>query len=225
MKHIITIMLLISMSYGTISAQKSARLFNGKNFKNWYAYSPSTGKTKGEKLFEIRDSAIVMQGSRPGYLMTKKSFANYRLSVDFKWDEQHKGKRNSGVMYHVATSQPDSLWPQGIQYQIKDNATGDFILLRGTTLTVNDITNPPAPNAVHKRTADAEKTIGEWNTLVIEVRGDRCDQYLNGTLVNSGTGASQNHGRILLQFEGAPVWFKNIILTPLMPHKNSKATK
>jgi len=39
-------------------------------------------------------------------------------------------------------------------------------------------------------TDGSEKPLGEWNTMVIEARGDTVTVWVNGTLVNRGHGAT-----------------------------------
>ena len=54
---------------------------------------------------------------------------------------------------------------------------------------------------------------------VVATRGDVVvvldDRSLNGVVVNEGTEASVTKGKILLQSEGAEVFYRNITLTPL----------
>jgi hypothetical protein len=65
------------------------------------------------------------------------------------------------------------------------------------------------------RTEDFEHPRGEWNTIEIVVRGDTIEHYVNGHLVNRATGASVTRGRILLQSEGAEIFFRRVELQPL----------
>lgn len=205
---------------GGLSAQKSTPLFNGKNFKGWYGFTAVAGKTDASKLFSIKDGVIVMNGKDAGYVITNKSYKKFELTLEFKWEtalgeEYAKRKRNSGVMYYVPSVQKDTLWPKGIQYQIKDNATGDFVMLQQTTIRVNDSINQPGKSTVIKHFTEAEKPLGEWNQLKIVVDQATCSQFLNGVLVNKGENPSVTQGRILLQYEGYPISFRNVLLKKL----------
>jgi Domain of Unknown Function (DUF1080) len=62
---------------------------------------------------------------------------------------------------------------------------------------------------------DAERPVGEWNTLECVCDGDRITNRLNGKAVNAGTQASHTKGKILFQSEGAEVFFRRIELKPL----------
>ncbi len=60
-----------------------------------------------------------------------------------------------------------------------------------------------------------EKPAGQWNTAVLECRGDAVGCWFNGKLVNKATHVKPCSGRIQLQSEGCGVEFRNIVLTPL----------
>ncbi|MEZ5978776.1 MAG: DUF1080 domain-containing protein [Planctomycetota bacterium] len=64
-------------------------------------------------------------------------------------------------------------------------------------------------------TDDSEKPPGEWNTMVIECVGDTITVWVNGDLVNQGTGCTATSGAIALQAEGARCEFRRIELTPI----------
>ena len=62
---------------------------------------------------------------------------------------------------------------------------------------------------------DVEKGVGEWNTLVVTMKGDGMTVRLNGVTVSKATGLGVTKGKIQIQSEGSEVLFKKIILTPL----------
>lgn len=212
----------IVISSANSIAQKSIPLFNQKNLKGWYAFEPETGKhQQGLEVFAVENKMIRCYGKKSGYLMSKKSFRNFKLTVDFKWNTdtsftRKNNSKNSGVMYLVPKETPDELWPKGIQFQIKEGgATGDFVLLQEVTLTIKGIQTQPGKSVVAKRFQEAENPINKWNTLVITSNNGTISQVLNGKLVNEGKDASVKKGRILLQYEGFPIDFKNISIIKL----------
>lgn len=200
------------------NAQKRISLFNQNDLKGWYAYSPDGGKyTNAAALFSVEDNLIRMYGSKAGYLMSEQSFRDFKLTVEFRWNTDanfvRKGDvKNSGVMYLVPTETPDVLWPKGIQFQIKEGFTGDFILLQETTLNVKGVKVGPGKSVISNRFKDAEKPIGEWNKLIIIVSKGKIIQKLNGKIVNIGTDSSVTEGRILLQYEGFPIDFRKVAI-------------
>ncbi|MCW3785981.1 3-keto-disaccharide hydrolase [Plebeiibacterium sediminum] len=194
----------------------NAEAQNGKLFKkskfNGYAYSSKTGKVEPDSLFKTGKGTIVLDGKTIGYVMSNEVYKNFKLTAQFRWmteSDQNK-KRNSGLMYYVAKDQEDALWPSGIQYQIKTNSTGNFILLKDVSLTVHDTIIGPGASINVNHFSDAEKEHGVWNDIVIEADGDHVKQYLNGVLVNEATNTSVIEGRILFQYEGSPIEFKAI---------------
>lgn len=214
------LMLLFRTNLST--AQKMISLFNQKDLKEWYAFEPETGKHKNaQDIFVVENKMIRFFGKKVGYLMSKKSFRNFKLKVDFKWNMdtsfiKKNELRNSGVMYLVPKESPDQLWPKGIQFQIKEGgASGDFILLQEVTLSVKGIQTQPGNSVVSKHFLEAENVVNEWNTLVITSDNGNITQELNGKLVNEGKNASVKKGRILLQYEGFPIDFKNIEIIKL----------
>lgn len=203
------------------NAQSANKLFNGKNLKGWYAYEPATGKhANASELFKVDQQMIRLYGAKAGYLMSEQSFDNFQLTVEFRWNTdstftRKNNSKNSGVMYLVPSSAPDTLWPRGIQFQIKEGATGDFVLLQEVTLQINGKITVPGKSVAVARFADAEKPFGEWNIIVITSVNGKIKQELNGKLVNEGVEASVSEGRILLQYEGYPIDFRKIVIEKL----------
>lgn len=208
--------LILLLLAGHTNAQKSIQLFNKKNLKGWYAYEPKSGKhSNASELFSVEYGMIRLYGDKAGYLMSAQSFRNFCLTVEFRWNTdtsfiQKNKTKNSGVMYLVPTDTKDTLWPKGIQFQIKEGSTGDFVLLQEVTLIVNGKRSEPGKSAVISHIADAVNPEGEWNTLTVTVFNGKIKQELNGKLVNQGEQASVLEGRILLQYEGFPIDFRKI---------------
>lgn len=197
-----------------INGQKYVRLFNGKDLTGWYAYEPVSGKNENaSEVFSVDHNMIRLYGDKAGYLMSEKSYRNFKLTVEYRWNTdttftRKNNRKNSGVMYLVPSDTPDMLWPEGIQFQIKEGATGDFILLQDFTLNIHGKRTEPGKSIVVPRFEDAAKPIGEWNTIVITSLNGNIRQELNDKLVNEGSEPSVTEGRILLQYEGFPIDFR-----------------
>lgn len=219
MNYLLLIVLLGVLQF--IAAQTTTRLFNQKNLDGWYAYEPESGMhANASDLFSVEDHMIRLYGNKAGYLMTEQSFHNFKLSVEFRWNTdttfvRKQDLKNSGVMYLVPKETPDTLWPKGIQFQIKEGATGDFILLQEVTIKINGKRTEAGGSVVAKRFEDAANPIGEWNTLVVTFFNGKIKQELNGKLVNEGTEPSVSEGRILLQYEGFPIDFRKVEIEKL----------
>jgi hypothetical protein len=66
-----------------------------------------------------------------------------------------------------------------------------------------------------KRQESTEKPPGEWNTMRIRCEADQVSVWVNGTLMNEGTGLTATQGAICLQSEGAEIHFRKVELTPI----------
>lgn len=62
---------------------------------------------------------------------------------------------------------------------------------------------------------DVEKPVGEWNTIEIICKGGDVTYFLNGVKVNEGKNGSFRSGKILVQSEGAELFFRRIELQPI----------
>ena len=184
---------------------------------DWYAFTKtSTEKQQPSEAYAFSDGMIRMYGENNGYLMTKKSYKNFELSLEFRWNTEEKfktnSKKNSGVMYNIPVDSPDKIWPKGIQFQIKENTTGDFIFLDQATAKVNGKPIEAGASVTSPKFSSNERPYGEWNSIVIKSFNGKISQYLNGKLVNECVEASSTEGKISLNYEGSPIDFKNILL-------------
>ena len=62
---------------------------------------------------------------------------------------------------------------------------------------------------------DVESAHGGWTRLEVIADGDRVTNIVNGTVVNEGTRSSLTEGKIILQSEGAEIYFRRVDLEPL----------
>jgi len=212
-------------------------LFDGQSLDNFDRFLPSKGLNNDpDHVFSVENGVLHISGTEFGYLITRKEFADYYLRAEFKWGEAthapREGQaRDSGILYHIQG--PNKVWPTSIEYQICEGQTGDFYMTDSAALTGTDgkrETGPPGGAARIKRfgegpwqnvtgyrdpNGEIEKPHGEWNVVEIVVQGDNVKQYLNGKLVNEGSKAYPASGKILIQSEGAEVYYRDIELYPL----------
>jgi hypothetical protein len=214
--------LVVSLSSAAAGGdEKTVSLFNGRDLSGWYLYirhadstvSPSADP-KG--VFKVENGVIHISGEEFACLTTEEEYANYRLKLEVKWGEKKwpprdkpTTPRDSGILLHCVG--PDKIWTKSIECQIQEHDFGDFYLVDGTSIEVN--------GKLHKgrvvKTKDAEKPNGEWNVVEVVCDGDKITNIVNGVVVNEGTKASETKGKIVLQSEGAEVFYRNIELTPL----------
>lgn len=186
---------------------------------DWYAFTKTSDERQSpSKIYEFKDGMVRMYGDNIGYLMTHKSYKNFELSLEFRWNmegrnNQGKNKKNSGVMYNIPIDSPDNIWPKGIQFQIKDDSTGDFIFLDSISAIVNGKLVEGGRSVNSFKFIDNENPYGEWNTIIIRSFNGKLTQYLNGKLVNECVEVSSKEGKISLNYEGSPIDFRNIQIT------------
>jgi hypothetical protein len=210
---------------------KPIKLFNGKNLQGFDTFLRDKGlNSDPDKVFQVRNGMVHVSGTEYGYFITQQEYENYYLRLEFKWgDATHAPRqdkaRDSGILYHVVG--PNQVWPKSIEFQMIEGGTGDIILVGGATLTVKGETRSkgrfdrfgkgPWKDIAGYRDpqGEVEKPRGEWNLVEMVADGDTVRYWVNGKLVNEGTGGSPVRGKILFQSEGAELFFRNIELRPL----------
>lgn len=202
----------ISLASASIASAEEIQLFNGKDLSGWN-YVLSKPDVKMEDVWTVSDGVIICKGKPSGYIETKDTYSNYRLTLEWRWKPGTQGG-NSGVLLHSSTPNEIGVWPKSIEAQLAAGNAGDFWVI-GTTIEV-----PNAAERVRDRrhinlTDDSEKPIGEWNKYDVLCRNDEIIVKVNGELVNHATKCSVTSGHICLQSEGAEIHFRNIVLTPL----------
>jgi hypothetical protein len=192
-------------------------LFNGTDLSGWNTFTEKYGVNNDvENEFQVEDSALHLNGEPMGYIYTNDSFKDYYLKVVFRWGEKKypprvDHPRDSGILYHFPDDAENRLWPTSIECQIQENDCGDYWLVGGAT---GD--SPSEKNEGRfVRTANYENPNPEWNTIEIICIDDKSEHYVNGHLVNQAYNLSICEGRILLQLEGAEIFYKTIDLLPL----------
>lgn len=194
------------------AAAETIQLFNGKNLDGWRVFLDDKNADPKD-TFSVKDGVIHDAGKPAGYIITDQEFDNYVLKLQWRWPG--KGG-NSGVFVHVIGE--DKIWPKGIEAQLQSGAAGDFWLVDGAKLNIDEKRHDKGSERHWYRLKTdkaVEKPEGEWNQYEITVTGDHVKLVVNGQLVNEGTNPDIKRGRILLQSEGAPIEFRNIELTPI----------
>ncbi len=196
-------------------------LFNRENLKGWYTFLPTHGKNKDpEGVFQVQDSMLHISGKEFGYVMTEEVFEDFHLTLAFKWGQKkwpprEDAKRDSGILYYVPEDYPDKVWPKSIECQIQEGDCGDFWMIKQTSIEVNGKRNKPQANVRIVKQKDAEKPTGMWNTVEVICHKNKCTHLVNGIVVNEGTDPNIHKGRILLQSEGAEIFYKDITVKRL----------
>jgi hypothetical protein len=67
----------------------------------------------------------------------------------------------------------------------------------------------------YRHAHEIEKPVGQWNKMEILCDNDRVCIWVNGHKTVDGTNSSPKMGKILLQSEGAEIFFRRLDLYPL----------
>jgi hypothetical protein len=206
------------------SAQgNTVSLFNGKNLDGWYTFLRTKGKANdSEKVFLVENGMLHISGKEFGYIATEKTYRNFKLVAEFKWGvkkypprDADTTKRDNGICYYFPLTEKDTVWPKSLECQIQEGDVGDLWLIDSTTVLVNGARTQPEAFARVIKKADAEKPTGQWNRVeVIAARG-KITYIVNGKTVNEFEDPSVSEGKILIQSEGAEIFYRKIEITEL----------
>ena len=251
-----------------IRPDETIRLFDGRSLAPFYTWLVDTHREDPLRVFTVVDQvdgapAIRVSGERWGGLVTRESYRDYRLVVEFRWGlatwgERKDATRDSGILIHGqgrdgnTGADGNGAWMRSVEAQVIEGGVGDFILVAGfdaegrklqprmTARAGTDRDGEPvfdprgearefesgrinwfgrdpdwADRLGFRGRQDVESPLGEWTRLEVIADGDRVTNVVNGTVVNEGTRSSLTEGRILVQSEGAEIYFRRIDLEPL----------
>jgi hypothetical protein len=209
-----------------VTPDRTIALWNGKDLSNWVADVPKRDADPSlPDSFVVRGGMLVSLGKPEGHLITKQAFRDYRLVAEYRFPGPGG---NCGILVHASTPRAlYKMFPKSIEVQMQSGNAGDFWCIQ-EDIAVPDMEarRPRKPaekwggaegdaRRILNLTDDSEKPLGEWNTMVVEARGDTVTVWVNGTLVNRGHAATASQGRIAVQAEGTEVEFRRIEIGPL----------
>lgn len=188
--------------FGFAQAGEFTRLFDGATLQGWTPVN-TTAST-----FTAKEGVIHVEGNS-GWLRYDKQYSDFELRAEFRFLTDNS---DSGIFVR---SVGDAVflrgWP-GNSYQVQ---TRDVTRNRsGNPILIGNIYrhgNPGGEIAFDGPTAiQAAKPTGEWQTMTIEVRGDRLTATLNGTVVTRAGGIVNSGGYIGIQGEAGIVQYRSI---------------
>ena len=199
--------LLVAPAANALAAEATARktkpkgfrpLFNGTDLSGWKA------DEKAKAHWRIDDGVLKYDGKNT-HLWTQESFKDFVLKAD--WRLPAKG--DSGIYLRGSSKAQCNIWVSAL-------GSGEVWGYRTDTKQPEEVRKACTPKKV------ADKPVGEWNTFIITMKGDRLTVVLNGEEVIStaqlpGVKAS---GPIALQHHGNPIEFRNILIQELSATTN-----
>jgi hypothetical protein len=195
-------------------------LFDGKTTEGWHGYNMKAFPD----CWKMEEGTLTMNstGSHEDQdIITDRKYRDFVLSLEYKLTKA----ANSGVIFQVAED-PKYKFPYetGPEFQVIDHENWPDKLQDWQMNGANYAMYPPI--------AKPYKPIGEWNQLLLFVKGNDVTQILNGVVVvkyvkntdewkklrNSGKWSAFpdwgkfDEGFISLQNHGTKVWYRNIKL-------------
>ncbi len=197
-------------------------MFNGKDLTGWYTYVQDLPVNEDPtKVFTFEsDGVLHVSGEKFAYIATKEIYKDFHLKLEFKWGEKKYAPRldqprDSGICYKVPAGEVDKIWPKSIECQVQEHDLGDLWMIGGATIVVDGVATKPGDYVRSIKKKDAELPNGQWNVVEVIVEGGHCRHIVNGVLVNEGTDASIAEGKILLQSEGAELFYRKVMIKRL----------
>jgi hypothetical protein len=219
--HLRTISFILLFTQNTLLAQKKTILFTPDKKKEWHTFLNKSGVNNDPlHVFQFEENVLHVSGEDFGYIVTEKKYADFHLTVEFKWGEKkypprENSKRDAGIIYHANFYNGDKVWPRSLEFQIQEGDCGDFWMTDSTTIMHSDTLTTPMNNLRVIKSKDAEKPYGQWNKVEVIVLDGIITHLLNGEEVNSGRLGNTKEGNILLQSEGAEIYYRNIEIEEL----------
>jgi len=259
---------LVSSDEAAIRPEQTIRLFDGRSLAPFYTWLVDTHREDPLRVFTVVDQvdgapAIRISGERWGGLVTRETYRDYRLVVEFRWGlatwgDRKDAARDSGVLVHGQGADGNTgtdgngAWMRSVEAQVIEGGVGDFILVAGFDAEGRKLVPRMSARAGKDRDGEAvfdpqggtgefeggrinwfgrdvdwqdrlgfrgrqdvESPYGAWTRLEVIADGDRVTNVVNGEAVNEGTRSSLTEGHILVQSEGAEIYFRRIDLEPL----------
>jgi hypothetical protein len=171
-------------------------LFNGKDFTGWKVPVGDNGHWK--IVDGVIDYDAKSESKEPKHLFSEKEYGDFTLKVDWRLKEAPYMNNNVPVILPDGTHK---LGPDGKELKAPqlDADSGIYIRERSGKSQVNIWTWPIGSGEVYGYRMDksqpasvragvtpkkkADKPVGEWNSFVITVKGNRLTVVLNGETV------------------------------------------
>jgi hypothetical protein len=196
--------LLAALPAGLLAAEEKKKdegfrpLLKGADLAGWKA------DEKVRQHWKVEDGVLKYDG-KDGHLWTEESFKDFILKVDWRLPE----KGDSGIYLRGMAKAQCNIW-------VNPLGSGEVWGYRTDKNQPEEVRKACTPKKV------ADKPVGEWNTFVITMKGDRLTVVLNGEEVISQAQLPgvKPSGPIALQHHGNPIEFRNILIKELGEKKD-----
>jgi len=178
-------------------------LFDGKDLSGWQARQGKAEsqeeKAKWQEHWKVEKGIVKFDGKGPT-LWTGRKFKDFVLMVDWRFPKQG----DSGIYLRGRSKSQVNIW-------CHEMGSGEVWGYR------TDNSQPEEVKKACTPTKNMDKPVGQWNSFVITMKGDRLTVVLNGEVVinNAQLPGVPPEGEIALQRHGSPIEFKNIYIKQL----------
>jgi hypothetical protein len=166
----------------------------------------------------MEDGVLHITGESLGYLATREQYSDFRLVAEFKLgtskaDLGSKKTGSSGIFIHGVGE--DKEWMRGFEAQIAVGRTGNVVIHNGAKFMVGTNAHSKAWTEIGQPRQDPQTKPEEWSTLELLAVGDKLRISVNGLQTVEATKLQPNRGKILLQSNGAEIFFRRLDIYPL----------
>jgi hypothetical protein len=219
--------LLIALNLDAQEASKNRHemmpLFNGRDFDGWHTFLKTKGANNDpEQVFGIEKGLLHISGKEFGYIITDKAYKNFHLALEFKWGKKKwpprdadTTRRDNGILYYVPVDAKDTVWPKSIECQIQEGDVGDIWLVDSATVVVDGKRSEAKDFEKIQKKADGERKRGKWNRVEVIANNGKISYLVNGKTVNEAEDPSLSEGKIIIQSEGAEIFYRKIEIAEL----------
>jgi len=224
MKTFTQLFLVMMVIVAACSREETISLINGENLEGWHIDVPAMDNNPDTiNPFIVRDGMLVSLGTPGGHIITDGVFSNYRLVAEYRFAGE---PGNCGILVHASTPRDlYGMFPKSLEVQLQHEQAGDFWCIQ-EDIKVDNMVERRGPEEewgasegkrrhIENLTDGSENPAGEWNTMIIECKGDEITVWVNDDLVNHGYECTATGGQIAIQAEGSEVEFRRLDLTKL----------
>jgi hypothetical protein len=219
---------------------KNWEIFLGSPVPGFEELAKIATKESTYQVIQLDGKKVIrVSGEINASLATKSEYENYHLHLEYKWGEKVYGTRNSGLLYHSfgPFGAAFGTWMANIEHQLMHENLGDTYLMCNTYCETKVIKGDDVKSYIFspegqstsfsetdngrsiKKAKDAEKPLGEWNTVDLYCFGQTSVHVVNGQVVMINTNCSKvenglkiplTKGKIQLQSEGGEFFVRKM---------------
>lgn len=203
----------LSANVANVRAQGFKPLFDGKSLDGW-KHNPDEGH------WHVRSGILKHTGERgnPPHLWTEEEFGDFTMVFDWRWSGRGEMKQQPIILPDGSTEGRTEVEEVDSGVFVRGEMKSQVNLWNWTVGSGevwgyrNDASMPPEVRAAVTPSEKADRPLGEWNRMMITMKGDVLNVVLNGSQVihDARLPGVPERGEIGLQHHGQAIDFANI---------------